>query len=76
MSDWGGQFENAGDADELNGMIPEIGKLDSSLKANVGRLLVKVGKAKGFEWDKGAKQFKTLTSKLAERRVEAEGAPF
>lgn len=59
LAEWGEKFDGAADAGVLNGMIGEIGNLNGTLKENVGRLLVKVGKSKGFEWDKDAKQFKT-----------------
>lgn len=61
LVEWQAKFEAAESADDLNALIPTVGDAD----ANVKRLLVKAGKAKGFEWDKEAKQFVVSFDPLA-----------
>jgi hypothetical protein len=58
LADWQKQFDAADSPDSLNALIPKVAE-NAANRDNAGRLLVKVGKAKGFEWDKDAKQFKT-----------------
>jgi hypothetical protein len=55
LAEWQQKFEAAESAIVLNQLIPSIGDADPNIK----RLLVKIGKAKGWEWDKDAKQFAT-----------------
>jgi hypothetical protein len=59
LTDWQGKFEATDSAMALNALLPEAREVDPSVRDNVARLFVKVGKAKDFEWDKDAKQFKT-----------------
>lgn len=59
LNDWQERLNAAGTPDALNALIPEAAKSPASVQDNVKRLLVKVGKEKGFKWDKDAKQFKT-----------------
>lgn len=58
LADWQIKFDSTDSVAQLNDYIPEVSKLPSAVGDNVKRLLVKVGKAKGFEWDVEAKQFK------------------
>lgn len=54
LAEWQAKFEAAKTAADLNALIPTLGDADP----NVKRLLLKVGKAKGFEWSADAKAFK------------------
>lgn len=57
LAEWQIKFDSADSAAELNEHIPEVAKLDPAIGDNVKRLLVKIGKAKGWIWDVEAKQF-------------------
>lgn len=59
LSGWQQKFEAAKSAVDLNALIPEVANIDSGIRENVGRLLVKIGKAKGFKWGVEAKLFET-----------------
>lgn len=79
IAEWQEKFEGIKTAEELNSLFPEIASLDASLRDNVGRLSVKAGKAKGWEWDKDSKQFKaveTLKTTLANRSSSNESNGF
>lgn len=59
LADWGAKFEEATDPDALNALIGEVAnKANPEVRENAGRLLVQVGRAKGFMFDKKAKTFK------------------
>lgn len=55
LTDWQKKFDAVTSPAELNALIPTVGDADP----NVKRLLVKAGKAKGWEWNADAKQFIT-----------------
>jgi hypothetical protein len=57
MADWQARFDEFKTVEEFNGAIPEAAKASEAVRENVGRLLVKLGKAKGFEFDRKAKTF-------------------
>lgn len=58
LNSWKAKFEKLDDVDKLNAMIAEVGKEASEpVRINAGRLLVKVGKEKGFTYDSKAKKF-------------------
>jgi hypothetical protein len=57
MADWQTAFDGLTTVDDMNGMIPKVDKASEAVRDNVKRLLVKAGKARGFEFDKKAKAF-------------------
>jgi len=57
LAEWQKKFDATENAEALNALISDVAKIDSGIRDNVGRLLVKVGKAKGWKWDADAKQF-------------------
>lgn len=59
LSEWQTKLEAVTSAEAINALIPEAAKIDESVRDNIKRLLVKVGKSKGWEWDAKAKHFKT-----------------
>lgn len=60
LADWQKKIEAAaGSAESLNALIPDVAKADAAVIDNVKRLVVKIGKEKGFEWDTNAKHFIT-----------------
>lgn len=59
LSEWQKKVEAVTTPEALNALIPESAEADASVRENAGRLLVKFGKAKGWEWDKDAKRFAT-----------------
>lgn len=54
LAEWQAKFDATTSPADLNALISTLGDADP----NVKRLLLKVGKAKGFEWDGEAKAFK------------------
>lgn len=58
LAEWQAKFDAAQSADALNALIATLENADP----NVKRLLLKVGKAKGFEWNADAKAFKVETN--------------
>lgn len=58
LAEWQIKFDSQTDPREYNALIEEMGKLPETVKINVARLWSKIGKAKGWEFDKEAKQFK------------------
>jgi hypothetical protein len=58
LAEWQIKFDSANTPDEYNALIDQMGKLPDSVKTNVGRLWLKIGKAKGWEQDKETKQFR------------------
>lgn len=60
LTDWQSKIVAAsGSAESLNALIPDVAKADATVIDNVKRLVVKIGKEKGFEWDTNAKRFLT-----------------
>lgn len=59
LTEWQDKLNAAETPESLNALIPTASEAPESVRDNVARLLVKIGKAKGWEWDKDAKQFKT-----------------
>lgn len=57
LTDWQTKLDAIQSPIEFNHMITKIAELPEAVKANVGRLWVKVGRAKGWEQDKETKQF-------------------
>jgi hypothetical protein len=75
IAEWQEKFAIVTTPKELNALFPAIAELDLSVRENVGRLSVKHGKAKGWEWDTAAKKFK-VTETLAtadQKDVETNG---
>lgn len=58
MAEWQIKFDSAETTETYNDFISQFGQLPESVKLNVGRLWLKIGKAKGWEQDKETKQFK------------------
>lgn len=58
LADWNAKFAEAANAAQFNALIPDCDKASDVVKANVKRLLVKVAKEKGFEYDAKEKTFK------------------
>lgn len=58
LADWQIKFDSAETPDTYNEFIAQFGQLPESVRLNVGRLWLKIGKAKGWEQDKETKQFK------------------
>lgn len=65
LAGWKVRFDGAADAGALNALVPEVEKASDAVRANAARLLVSVGKAKGFEFDKKAKAFKQPEAEAA-----------
>lgn len=57
IADWGLRFEEAQTADDLTKLVPETSKASEAARDNVKRLLLSVGKKKGFAFDPKAKAF-------------------
>jgi len=57
LAEWQIKFDSTNTPDEYNALIDQASKLPDSVKTNVGRLWLKIGKAKGWEQDKETKQF-------------------
>lgn len=58
LAEWQIKFDSAETPETYNDFISQFGQLPESVKLNVGRLWLKIGKAKGWEQDKETKQFK------------------
>ena len=58
LVDWQAKFDEAATVDAFNALMPETEKASEDARANVKRLLVKVAKGKGIEFDGTAKTFK------------------
>lgn len=72
LADWQTKFDELQDADGFNGMIGTVSERASdAVKTNAGRLLVKVGKAKGLTFDTKAK---TFSAPVPEKKKEKEAA--
>jgi len=56
LAEWQIKFDSVNSPDEYNGLMPQIGQLPESVKLNVGRLWLKIGKTKGWKQDE-SKQF-------------------
>lgn len=57
LVDWGSKFDEATTLEDFNGLIEKAKAAPKEIRDNVGRLLTKAAKAKGFELDKGTKQY-------------------
>lgn len=57
LADWSAKINEAAGLDDFNALIPQTQKADERVRDNVKRVLTKVAKAKGFEFDKGAGAF-------------------
>ena len=57
LADWSAKIDEAKTADDFNGLISQTQQSDARVRDNVKRLLAKVAKAKGFEFDKAAGAF-------------------
>lgn len=58
LAEWQIKFDSAETPETYNEFIGKFGQLPESVRLNVGRLWLKIGKAKGWEQDKETKQFK------------------
>lgn len=58
LAEWQIKFDSTNSPEEYNALMTDVGKLAESVRLNVGRLWLKIGKAKGWEQDKETKQFK------------------
>lgn len=58
MADWQAKIEEAESVEDLNNLIPKTQEADERVRDNVKRLLVSVGKKKGFTFDKKKVAFK------------------
>jgi len=61
LVDWSSKFDEATTLEDFNGLIEKAKAAPKEIRDNVGRLLTKAAKAKGFELDKGTKQYKAAT---------------
>lgn len=59
LTEWQQKLEAATSPEAINSLIPEVVKADASVQDNIKRLLVKIGKAKGWEWNAEGKRFAT-----------------
>lgn len=57
LAEWKERLDKADSPRAMNDLIPQVRDLPPNIGDNVKRLLVKIGEAKGFKWDKEAKQF-------------------
>lgn len=60
LADWKARIEEAGDAEDLAELVPEVEKSDELVRANVRRLLKHAARDKGLAWDTDAKCFAPL----------------
>lgn len=58
LADWSAKIAEASTAEELTALIPQTQEADERVRDNVKRLLVSAAKAKGFEFDGKAVQFR------------------
>ncbi len=72
LNEWQSKFAVLAAPEHFNALIPEVAKLDEAFRDNVGRLLVKAGKAKGFEWNTETKRF--TTPEKQESKANGNGA--
>lgn len=57
LADWLAVIEAASTIDELNTVVSQVKATDKRVRDNVARMVVKHGKAKGFDWNVKAKAF-------------------
>jgi hypothetical protein len=66
LADWQAKFDEAKTAEDFNNLMPEIIRdASDGAKDNVKRLLVKVAKGKGVEFDAKGKTFRALAKEAA-----------
>lgn len=56
LAEWQIKFDSTNTPDEYNAFMAQVGQLPESVKMNVGRLWLKIGKSKGWKQD-DSKQF-------------------
>lgn len=65
LADWKAKIDDAKTADDFNALIPQTQESDARVRDNVKRLLTKVAKSKGFQFDKKAGKFSVAEAKAA-----------
>lgn len=65
LADWKAKIDEAKTADDFNALIPQTQESDERVRDNVKRLLTKVAKSKGFQFDKKAGKFSVAEAKAA-----------
>lgn len=58
MADWKAKFDEAKTVDDFNKLIPQCANVSEGIRDNVKRLLVKIAKDKGINFDRSAATFK------------------
>lgn len=58
MAEWNAKFSAAGTADEFNALISQCDTASENIRTNVKRLLVKVARDRGIDFDTKTKAFK------------------
>lgn len=59
LAQWQIKFDSATSVDEMNGLVDEIAALPNSVKENVGRLWLKIGKNRGWKRNESTKLFES-----------------
>lgn len=65
LADWKAKIDEAKTADDFNALIPQTQESDERVRDNVKRLLTKVAKSKGFQFDKKTGKFSAAEAKAA-----------
>jgi len=65
LADWKAKIDEAKTADDFSALIPQTQELDERVRDNVKRLLTKVAKSKGFQFDKKTGKFSAAEAKAA-----------
>jgi len=65
LADWKAKIDEAKTADDFSALIPQTQELDERVRDNVKRLLAKVAKSKGFQFDKKTGKFSAAEAKAA-----------
>lgn len=65
LADWKAKIDEAKTADDFNALIPQTQESDERVRDNVKRLLAKVAKSKGFQFDKKTGKFSAAEAKAA-----------
>lgn len=65
LADWKAKIDEAETADDFNALIPQAQESDERVRDNVKRLLTKVAKSKGFQFDKKTGKFSAAEAKAA-----------
>ena len=65
LAEWKAKIDEAKTADDFSALIPQTQELDERVRDNVKRLLTKVAKSKGFQFDKKTGKFSAAEAKAA-----------